>query len=91
MTLAINENWQIAHDKYNWTLRQRCVIQKGKNAGKVEWDDFGYYANLDQLAEAYASDRLKAADPSCLEDVRVVCEALRDEIRAIARALGDGK
>ena len=49
MIVKLGDNFRINKDRYNWTLQEAKIIQKGDDEGQTRWEDLGHYPTLEVL------------------------------------------
>lgn len=83
MILQITEEMRINSDAYNWTVEQKYIPQKGKQAGETTWVTKSYHPTIEQAVKAVYDLRLRLIDAEGVVDTLKAIKALQMDVRAL--------
>ena len=98
MKFDVGEGFRITSDRYNWMFQEyrRTYVDKRDGKEKEDWETWGYWGTIDQLARClpdHLARRLEGSDLSegseYMERIRDLQEALRSVREATTGVLYD--
>lgn len=81
--IKLNDKYFIDFDSYNILLKEKKVVQDGKNKGVERLENIGYYITFDELANSLLKRCYLKEDDNNIEslkDIQKLMLELRDDI-----------
>lgn len=85
MRIKLDSEFTLVGDSDQVTLVQVRVTQSGPNAGQKKDSPVGYYADVPQAVEAFATRKARMSDVSTLREYIQELRVIREEIRLLCR------
>jgi len=83
--MKIGKNWQITSNNLNITLsRKRTRVHKDTNEKYEDWEDVGYFANIENALSFLIHQKVRDTE---LKDLKTIIEALSKVEKSIGIAL----